>query len=147
MFTLDERQELVAWMRDQLQQIRSSVRLAASLPKGVAHPSDVDVATRLAYVTCAHFGIRDEKDKTTVAQSAKAVADLPSAQTAMIQTETLHLSREDLLDIAHWVGRDDGYPASAIQASAFIRGVIRGNLALLREERVPKKKFVIKRRK
>lgn len=150
MLTSDDRREIQLWITDRLKSIENAFKLEQSLPEGHRRPTDKTVATQAAFLACGKFGITDDADKAIVAQIARDRASiLPYTPAAMIGSFPFSFSREDLLDIAFWAERTDGYSASLVQVSAFIRAVVRGNLAELRKDRVPapvKKKLVIKRR-
>jgi hypothetical protein len=126
-FKPDELDHIKRWMRDR------SARGHPSEDESVLHAE----AARLAGLAADYFKIDTSKGPDWLTELATDCLYLPEEPRVYGTLEWFGFSKEDMLDIAFWCERDDGFGASAVQVSQFIRAVIRGNLAELRTERKP----------
>jgi hypothetical protein len=144
-----DRREIKLWIHDRIGDIRRAVERATELNDKVKMPTTETVVSRATMLAMGRFEL-DPDLQPEVRKIAEEAAAMSITPAALILTPMFRLSREDLLDVAHWAGRTDGYAASMVQAEAFVRAVVRGNLEELRKERVPHdtgKRYTIKRRK
>lgn len=147
--TSADKREIRLWIRDHIGAVRQTVERAKGLYDKVKDPALTTVVGRATAQAMAKFELADVA-RPEVEELATLAASDPMTPAAMILSPMFRLSREDLLDVAHWAGRTDGYAASMVQAEAFVRAVVRGNLEELRKERVPPHvpgKLKIKRRR
>jgi hypothetical protein len=152
--TSDKTKDIRRYLADQVRLLREEIIIANETNDkpitGYQTPVFRHVAQTAAERAYVQFKIMGPEDRATVRDLANEIQAQDFMPSALVVTQMFRFTRDDLLDIAHWAERDDGYPASEVQVNAFVRTVIRGNLDELRKERVPPPepmKIKIKRRK